>query len=239
MNVAERPSNGKTQVLVADNSLIYTQLLAASLEANQDFAVTSHAGGIRELIRQVTSQHFDVIILSSSLDETPLGGCQALREMRLARPAIRVVMLLDSLKREVVVEAFRAGAKGLFTRDQSIDDLAKCIRKVQEGQIWVDSLNLSYAMEALASTPVPRAVDAGGLDLLSSRELEVVSGLARGLTNREIAEQLGLSEHTVKNYLFRIFEKVGVSNRVELLFLTLQQPLHGQDPSTSLRRRVA
>ena len=219
------PPRSAIKVLVADNGLIYTQLLADSLKANADFLVTSYACNSLEMIREVLSQDFDVIIISSILDEHPLRGCETLRRMRMTRPTLRAIVLLDTSKRESVLDAFRAGARGVFARDQSVTALAKCVRKVHEGQIWADSLQLSYAMEALASTPVPRAIDAKGIDLLSKRELDVVSGLARGLTNREIAEQLGLSQHTVKNYLFRIFDKLGVSNRVELLFLTLHEPI--------------
>jgi DNA-binding CsgD family transcriptional regulator len=78
-------------------------------------------------------------------------------------------------------------------------------------------------VEALASSPVVRAVDANGLSLLSKREMDVVRSLAEGLTNREIAERLGLSQHTIKNYLFRVYDKLGVSSRLELLFMTLTQ----------------
>jgi DNA-binding CsgD family transcriptional regulator len=78
-------------------------------------------------------------------------------------------------------------------------------------------------VEALAASHTVRAVDAQGLNLLSKRELEVVRCLAEGLSNREIAEHLGLSQHTIKNYLFRVFDKLGVSSRVELLFMTLSQ----------------
>jgi DNA-binding CsgD family transcriptional regulator len=82
---------------------------------------------------------------------------------------------------------------------------------------------MSYAVEALSSAPTVRAVDANGLNLLSKREADVVQCLAEGLTNREIAERLGLSQHTIKNYLFRVFDKLGVSSRIELLFMTLSQ----------------
>jgi DNA-binding CsgD family transcriptional regulator len=101
---------------------------------------------------------------------------------------------------------------------------------VHEGQIWGNSEEISLVLEALASAPSVRAVDAKGLDLLSKREKEVVQCLAEGLSNREIAERLGLSQHTVKNYLFRVFDKLGVSSRVELLFMTLSQA-NGSHPA--------
>ena len=82
---------------------------------------------------------------------------------------------------------------------------------------------MSFAVEALATSPIVRAVDANGLSLLSKREMDVVRSLAEGLTNREIAERLGLSQHTIKNYLFRVYDKLGVSSRLELLFMTLTQ----------------
>ena len=78
-------------------------------------------------------------------------------------------------------------------------------------------------VEALVSTPKIEAINRKGLSLLTKREVEVVRCLAEGMTNREIAERIGLSQHTVKNYLFRIFDKLGVSNRMELLFMTLNQ----------------
>jgi DNA-binding CsgD family transcriptional regulator len=99
----------------------------------------------------------------------------------------------------------------------------KCIRSVHQGQIWADSADVALVIEALASAPRMRLPSADGLNLLSKRECEVVQCLVQGLTNREIAERMGLSPHTVKNYLFRVFDKLGVSNRTELLFMTLTQ----------------
>jgi len=101
--------------------------------------------------------------------------------------------------------------------------LSKCVRRVHEGQIWANSQQMAVLVEALASSHNVRAVDARGRSLLSKREMEIVHAAAQGLTNREIAERLGLSPHTIKNCLFRIFDKLGVSSRVELLFMTLSQ----------------
>jgi len=92
-----------------------------------------------------------------------------------------------------------------------------------EGQVWATSREIRIALDALSSAPTIRALNAGGLSLLSQRELQVVHHLAEGLTNREIGACLGLSRHTIKNYLLKIFDKLGVSNRVEQLFLTLSQ----------------
>jgi DNA-binding CsgD family transcriptional regulator len=94
---------------------------------------------------------------------------------------------------------------------------------VFEGQVWATSREIRIALDALSSAPTIRALNAGALSLLSQRELQVVHHLAEGLTNREIGVRLGLSRHTIKNYLLKIFDKLGVSNRVELLFLTLSQ----------------
>jgi DNA-binding CsgD family transcriptional regulator len=99
---------------------------------------------------------------------------------------------------------------------------------VHQGQIWADNQQMGLVVQAFASSHNPRAVDAQGVNLLSKREMEVVRSVAQGLTNREIAERLGLSQHTVKNYLFRVFDKLGVSSRVELLFMTLSRDRQSQ-----------
>jgi len=116
----------------------------------------------------------------------------------------------------------------VFGKSEPVELLSKCVQCVHQGQIWADSQALRVAVEALASSPTVRAVNASGMKLLSERELQVVRCIAEGLTNREIAERLKLSQHTIKNYLFRIFDKVGVSSRVELLFMTLSQTGAGQ-----------
>jgi DNA-binding NarL/FixJ family response regulator len=126
-------------------------------------------------------------------------------------------MLLDVSERTQVIEAFRAGARGVFSRSESLKSLAKCIHCVNVGQVWANSKELRYLLEALGEALPMRVIDARGAALLSRREQEVVRCVAEGLSNREIAQRLGLTEHTVKNYLFRIFDKLGVSKRVEVV----------------------
>jgi DNA-binding NarL/FixJ family response regulator len=219
----------RIRVLVVDSSRIHTELLAEALQKDRRLDVISAHSSV-EVLDTARRHGADVAAISDYLDDTPHRGLEVLRGLRSAQPNIRGVMLLDSVSRETVLEAFRAGARGIFSRCESIQALCKCVRCVYGGQIWARAEHMGYAVEALASTPTVRATDARGFNLLSVREMEVVRGLAVGLTNREIADQMGLSHHTIKNHVFRIFEKLGVSNRVELLFMTLSLAATPQQP---------
>ena len=116
-------------------------------------------------------------------------------------------------------------ARGVCSpRNAPLKTLGKCISCVFEGQVWATAEELGFVLEALAATPSIRPAGSVGLSQLSAREIEVVNCLAEGLSNREIAQRLKLSRHTIKNYMFRIFDKVGVSSRVELLFCALSRP---------------
>lgn len=221
----DQSSGGKIiRVAVADNTRIHTQLLADALRRDRHLEVVGTASHASDLVAMLTSQEIDVAVIGCNLDEQQLRGIEVLRELKSARSKVRAVILLDSSKRDVVLDAFRAGARGLFSRNEALETLSKCVRRVSEGQIWANTEQVGFAVEAVAASPTVRAVGADGLNLLSKRELEVVKCLAEGLTNREIAARLGLSQHTIKNYLFRVFDKLGVSNRLELLFLTMTQP---------------
>jgi two-component system nitrate/nitrite response regulator NarL len=221
-------AGGTIRVFVADDTRIHTQLLADALRRDRALQVVSSDSGFEGLTARGSLHDIDVLVISSSLDEEACRGFEALRAVRVSHPNLRAVVLLDSSKREIVLEAFRAGARGVFSRHDSVETLAKCVHSVHRGQIWANSQQMAYAVEALATSHTVRAVDAHGLNLLSNRELEVVRCLAEGLSNREIAEHLGLSQHTIKNYLFRVFDKLGVSSRVELLFMTLNQNNHSR-----------
>jgi DNA-binding NarL/FixJ family response regulator len=215
--------NGRTRVLVADGTRIHTELLAASLKCNLSLEILTPAADFADLVESAVSHKVDVAVISSRLGEEQMGGLEALRKIRVLRPKVRGVILLDSSKPETILAAFRAGARGLFSRDASITTLSDCVQRVHAGEICANSEQMAIALEALAAVPNLRALEPERLNSLSKRELDVVFSLAEGLSNREIAGRLGLSQHTVKNYLFRVFDKLGVSSRTELLFLTLNQ----------------
>jgi DNA-binding NarL/FixJ family response regulator len=208
-------------IAVADSSRIHTQLLADALRNDQDLQVVVAASNSEELLAAVTKVPIDVVIISHNLDNQPGRGAQVLREMRALRPQIKGVVLLDSSNPQEVLECLRAGARGIFSKQERVEILCKCIRSVHEGRIWARSVDVDHALGALANSPLVRTINHKGLELLSARERQVIQHVAGGMTNREIAETLDLSPHTVKNYLFRIFDKLGVSSRTELLYLTM------------------
>jgi DNA-binding CsgD family transcriptional regulator len=137
--------------------------------------------------------------------------------------SVRIVVLLERSTPASVVSAFRCGATGIFCRTEPLSELRRCIDHVNRGEIWVSKSEAEFLLEALRSTPSCEGIEAGKIDLLSPRELQVAEYAAQGESNKQIADRLGLSEHTVKNYLFHVFEKVGVSNRLELLFLLFKE----------------
>lgn len=205
------------RVLAADSTRMNSQLLASALERDKRFHVLEPVSDARGIVAAVLKEKPAVVVISAELDDDPKKGFDVARELYTMRAETRIVMLLDVSERTQVVEAFRAGARGVFSRSESLKSLAKCIHCVNAGQVWANSKELRFLLDALGEALPMRVIDARGAALLSRREQEVVRCVAEGLSNREIAQRLGLTEHTVKNYLFRIFDKLGVSKRVEVV----------------------
>jgi len=210
-------THSTTRVLIAEGTRMASRLLADALGQQSSLEVVAATCGASESLLAVAEKRPDVILLSDGLEDDPKRGFELAKEIRLAAPGARVVLLIDNCRPETVVEAFRAGARGVFSRNESIAVLAKCVTCVAQGQIWANSEQMGYAVEALSSAASRRHFNSEELKSLSRREQEVASALSDGLSNREIAERLQLSPHTVKNHIFRIFEKLGVSSRFELM----------------------
>jgi len=215
------PQQDRIRVLAADNTSMNTQLLVETLGRDGQFNVASPASKEPEILGILKRERSQVALISARQGPDSRGGFGLSREICAVSPSTRIIMLLDSSERTPVIEAFRSGARGVFCRTESLKLLAKSIRCVHEGQIWASSSELQFLLESMAE-PVPmKFLSASGEALLSAREVDVVRCVAEGLSNREIAQRLTLREHTVKNYLFRIFDKLGVSSRVEVVLYAL------------------
>jgi len=215
------PDSKTINVLVADSTPLTGNLIAEALRRDRKLSV---ANATRDsVVATASSSAPQVVILSEALDRMPGRGFEVLTEIRAAVPETRVIMLLDSAQRDMVVEAFRRGARGVFCRSDSLSMLVRCVHRVHEGQLWISGYQLEYLLETLDAAPSTRLVNAQGIALLSKREEDVTRCLAAGRTNREIARDLKISPNTVKNYLFRIFNKLGVSSRIEVVLYAASQ----------------
>jgi DNA-binding NarL/FixJ family response regulator len=212
-------------VLVADSGPIQSQLLTRALKGRRDFDVSAVPLQVAALENFLLSNHADVVLIAGNRFQ----DLSLLRWLRLSHPKIAPVMLAESDDRELVINAFRAGAKGIFRFTESpFSLLCKCIQCVARGEVWINGKQMNYILEALSEVPTLRVVNSTGRSLLTPREEQVVALVADGLTNRAVATELGLSEHTIKKYLLRIFDKVGISSRVELVLYAMS---HGENRS--------
>jgi len=216
-------SRSLVNILIAEANQMNCQLVASALRPRRyRVAVVASAVDSLHALTLLKELQPDVAVISAQLQQGPLEGYHVLRELRAARTRTRAIMLLDSRDRELVIDAFRFGAQGVIFRDEPLEILCKCIHAVHQGQVWANSQQLGFLLDALSTSMPLHIQDARGMSLLSKREEDVVRLVAEGLTNREISRQLNLSEHTVRNYLFRIFDKLGISSRVELVLYCLQ-----------------
>jgi len=226
------------RALIVDRDSMTSDLLASALTRESNcpaFAVSS-----ANLLRSLQTDHAELVVIGAELNGKSETGFDLAEVVSRAHPSVLIVVLLNQSTHESVVNAFRCGARGVFSRQQPVVEFLDCVEHVRKGFIWAGALETTLLLDALRCIPSPNVSVSNEASALTERELQVVQCAAKGMTNKIIAAELGLSEHTVKNYLFRSFDKIGVSNRVELLFyLTMRGhslgPARANEPETDLR----
>lgn len=200
------------------------QLLTAALRRRPEFNVTACTVDPDLILQSLEASPVDVVLLAAGGQGSTWQDMALLRRIHISYPRVPKILVLEAFDRELVVNAFRSGARGLFCFSGSpFRALCKCIQVVHRGQIWATAEQINHLIELVSQVPSLRVVSANGNTLITPREEQVVALVAEGLSNREVAQELGLSEHTVKKYLFRIFDKLGISTRVELVLYAVGQ----------------
>jgi len=223
-------NGAQISVLVAESCPMNCELMSTALERyKQRLAVVATATDSNEIQAMYEQHQPDVCIISAQLKDGANAGFAALRELVTKFKGARVILLLDVADRNTVVEAFRSGAQGVFSREEPFDVLCKSVHRIHDGQVWVSNTQIRYLIDALAAPPPP-ITDAKGTPLLTKREQTLVQLVTEGRSNRDISRELNLSEHTVRNYLFRIFNKLGTSSRLELALYAINQRRATQEP---------
>jgi DNA-binding NarL/FixJ family response regulator len=202
-----------TKVLIYDSSSLQCELLSAGLKSLQGNLEINCIRDPDSITTMFTGEARRVVIISN----TALDGAAPAfaKRMRTHFPAVPLIFIVLEGRHDSVVEAIRLGARGIVYSNESLAQLAKCIDCVAEGDLWLRQVDLGTIFERL-SKPGGRLTDASGKTLLSRREEEISRLVAEGMSNREVSQALKITESTVKNSLFHVFDKLGISNRVEL-----------------------
>jgi two-component system, NarL family, nitrate/nitrite response regulator NarL len=209
-----------TGILIADDHAIFRDGLRMLLETQPDFRVVGEAKDGEETVSLVRELKPDVLLLDLAMPRFP--GLDVLYELARSSTPVRSIVLAAAAERSEMVQAIHLGARAVVLKHSGIQVLLECIHAVMAGRYWVGDENLSDLTEVLRRLLPPPGSRAASRALgLTARELEVVATVASGYTNKDIAQKFSISEHTVKNHLTNIFDKLGFSNRVELaLFAT-------------------
>lgn len=211
----QNPENSFKAAIVGRDTMS-SSLLAEMVRRNLGCeAVSPHPS---DLLPMLDRSAIDLVIISSDINSRSGAGYSLAETISTSYPAVAIIILIHQPSRDATISALRAGARGLFNDQQALDRLIDCIRHVRSGSIWAGPEETRFLLDAVREMPALGVGNDHDTDSLSAREMQVVRAAASGKTNKAIAGELRLSEHTVKNYLFRAFEKLGVSNRIELLF---------------------
>jgi DNA-binding NarL/FixJ family response regulator len=220
----DNPRSQSTRILIADDHPIFRDGLRRLLESERGFKVIAEACDGVEAVEFVRKLKPEILLLDLAMPRRP--GLEALRELSIDSTPVRVILLTAAAEREQIVEALQLGARGVVLKDCGTEVLMKSIRAVLAGEYWVGREPVSNLMQYLrglmdSSTKISRQKRFG----LTPRELDIVSAVVAGYANKEIAEHFKISEDTVKHHLSNIFDKTGVSTRLELALFAVNQTL--------------
>src|SRR6202047_2956527 len=218
------PRSASITALIADETRMGAQLLKNELERSRyRINVVASTTSQSELFRSLDTDPVDIALINENLEEGSYIGFQILAKLRESYPKTRVILLLKSAPHDLIVDAFRGGVKGVFCRTETPEALGKCVRAVHSGQIWANSNQLHFVLEALVNAKPLGVVDFLGRRLLTKRQDEVVNLVVEGVPNGQIPQKHGLTKHKINNYLSRIYDKLGISSRTELVLYALKQ----------------
>ncbi|HLV96804.1 MAG TPA: response regulator transcription factor [Candidatus Acidoferrales bacterium] len=212
------------RILVADDHAIFRDGLRKLLEASDDAQIVGEAANGVECTKMLAKLKPDILLLDLRMPEK--DGLAVLEELNFDSMTTRVIVLTAAEDDRDVVRAMRLGARGVVLKQSASDLLLKSIHKVYDGEIWLDNRMTAEVIDAFK-----KSAEAGQRrekPLLSDREKEIVQLVAQGFRNREIGEKLFISEQTVKNHLHNIFDKLGVSDRLELALYAIHHRLIDQ-----------
>lgn len=209
------------RLLVADSDALVRAAIAKMVESHPLIRLTDELSNRDELLAEVGRQPAEVILIDLSLP--PNGGLDALRRVKEIGSSAKLILMGEAMDDWAVAESLRLGAQGALSKDAAREMLLQCVSEVYAGHYWIERQSGQNTGRMLSQHAAPVRSSAGAR--LSQREKQVIGFILEGCTNRQIAETIQTSEQVVKNHLSRIFDKVGVYNRLELALYALNHRL--------------
>lgn len=217
--MAKKPA--RIRILIADDHAVFRYGLRTLLESERRFTVVGEAVDGSEVAKLTNQLKPTILMLDLAMPR--LTGIEVLRELASAQVAVRTIVLAAAIEKRQIVEALQLGARGILLKDAAIQLIAECIEKVLAGDFWVGHEAVTSLLDYLGGLKRGTGGTIRRLKEFTPRENEIISAIVAGCVNKEIAIKLSLSEDTVKHHLSNIFDKAGVSNRLELAIWSMNK----------------
>ena len=216
------PEPGTIRIIVADSEAIFRAGMSKIFSTEPDLQVVAQAEELSGALALVSAVEADVIMFEAGLSPTPADAVSEV--LRRMLPPGKVVLITQRSSEQETVDYLRRGVRGILTRSVSPELLVRCVRKVSLGETWLDNQGVNWIIEAYRSQA---QLGGGGKQQLrlSEKEMMIIGGVTQGLKNKDIAAQVGTTEQVVKNYLRKIYDKLGVADRLELALYSMHRRL--------------
>ena len=216
---------GAIRIILADSQAIYRVGIRKIFALEDDLRVVAQADSFDNLRAAIERYPTDIVLLEGSL---LAGTANAIPELLRIAPEVKLIVQAVSTDENYTVELYRRGVRGIISRSISPDLLVRCIRRIAAGETWIDNQSVNWVIEAYRSQAAA-LVSPRNQPRLSPKELSIITCITQGKRNKEIAFQLGTTEQVIKNYLRKIYDKLGVSDRLELALYCLHNKIIPSD----------
>lgn len=217
----ESAKQASIRLIIADSEPIYRVGIRKIFAVEDDVRVVGQAETLSQTMSAVAKFPADVLLFETALCPNP---ADAVSEILKRASSLAIVLLAGDLGEDETVDYLRRGVRGIVTRSVSPDMLVKCVRKVAGGETWLDNQGVNWVIEAYRSQASQLTTPRTKVRL-TEKELLIISGVTQGLKNKDIAQEIGTTEQVVKNYLRKVYDKLGVSDRLELALYTMHHRL--------------
>lgn len=218
------------RVILADTQAIYRVGMRKVFALEDDIRVVAQAETLESLLAALPRFPADVIVLEGAM---LAGSADAIAQFVRRAPEAKLIVQVPESDENSTVELYRKGVRGVVPRSISPDLLIKCVRKIAAGETWIDNQSISWVIDAYRAQ-ASVAADPQKAPRLSEKELAIIACITRGMRNKEIAYQIGTTEQVIKNYLRKVYDKLGVSDRLELALYCLHHKILKNDNSSEL-----